>query len=47
MFDKLADMVYNAFELKGSNIIAPPPIIYAKKASAEMQRLLASCVFSF
>jgi hypothetical protein len=44
MFDKLPIMVYNAFELKSSKT-APPPIIYAKKAPAEMQGLLASSTF--
>lgn len=40
MFDKLPVIVYNAFELKSSKT-APPPIIYAKKAPADMQGLLA------
>lgn len=52
MFDKVRNMMYNANEVRESSItpsewpdelikFAPPPIIYAEKASAEMRRLLA------
>jgi hypothetical protein len=55
MFDKVRNMMYNANEVRESSItpnewqdelikIAPPPIIYAEKASAEMRGLLARLI---